>query len=143
MIRAFANYKKGNWVEHLVDSEVAHNSSVNSKTLYSSFFIKYGIHAKLIPLGLLPNNLTAKSFIETIHDTTKFAYDRIVKQNKKMAQYANNSKIPHSFKVGDKVWVSRKSLCIEDGNGIRKQHPKFREPFEISERIRNITFRLK
>ena len=48
-----------------------------------------------------------------------------------MALYANNSKIPYSFKVGDKVWLSIKRLCIEDGNEIRKQHPKFREPFEI------------
>ena len=44
MIRAFVNYKKNNWDEHLRDFMVAHNSAVNSTTLCSPFFINNGIH---------------------------------------------------------------------------------------------------
>ncbi len=84
MIIAFTNYKKDNWDEHLVDFEVAYNSAVNSTTLCSPFVIYYGIHPKLAPLEeLFSKNPTAESFIDTIHETTKFAYDRIVKQNEK------------------------------------------------------------
>ena len=142
-IRAFANYKKDNWGGHLLDFEVAYNCAVNSTTLCSPFFIIHGIHPKLIPLGgLFSNNTTPKSFIDTIHDATRFAYDHIVKKNEKMAQYANKSRITHTFKVGDKVWLSTKNLSIEDGSGIRKVHPRFCGPFQITEKINNVTFRL-
>ncbi len=74
MIRASANYKKNNWDEQLVDFEVAFKPAVNSTTLCSAFFINYGVHPKLIPLeGLLSNNPTAKSLIDSIHDTSRFA----------------------------------------------------------------------
>ncbi len=74
MIRAFANYKKDNWDEQLVDFEVAFKLAMKSTTLCSAFFINYGIQPKLNPLKrLLSNNPTAKSFIETIHDTSRFA----------------------------------------------------------------------
>ena len=33
MIRAFANFKKDTWDEHLIDIEVTYNSAVNSTTL--------------------------------------------------------------------------------------------------------------
>ena len=39
MIRAFANYKKDNFDEHLVDFEVAYNSGVNATTLCSPFSV--------------------------------------------------------------------------------------------------------
>ena len=37
MICAFANYRKDNWDERLVDFEVVRNSAVNSNTLRSPF----------------------------------------------------------------------------------------------------------
>ena len=144
MIRAFANYKKDNWDEHLVDFEVAYNSAVNSTTLCSPFFVNYGVHPKIVPLETLSShNPSAKSFIDTIHDTTKFAYDRITRQNRKMAEYANKSRIPHDFKVNDLVWLSTKNLSIEDGSGIRKLHPKFCGPFKITKRINDVAFKLE
>ncbi len=44
MLRAFENYKRDKWDEHLVDLEVAYNSAVNSTTFCSPFYVKYGIH---------------------------------------------------------------------------------------------------
>lgn len=72
MIRAFANYKKDNWDQNLVDFEVAYNSAVNSTTLRSPFFINYGIHLRIIPMeGITSYNPSVKSFVDVIHDTTK------------------------------------------------------------------------
>ena len=39
MIRAFANYKKDNWDEHIVDFEVAYNSAINSTRRCSPFLL--------------------------------------------------------------------------------------------------------
>ena len=143
MIRAFTNYKKDNWDEHLVDFEVAYNSAVNSTTLCSPFFVNYGMHPKILPTDVVfSNNPTAKSFLDSIYDSTKFAYERIVQQNAKMAKYANKSRMAHNFSVGDQVWLSTKNLSIEDGSGMRKLHPKFCGPFKIAEKINEVTFRL-
>ncbi len=80
MIRAFGNYKKDNWDDNLVDFEVARNSAVNSTTIFSPFYVNYGIHPRTIPLeGLTTNNPSPKSFLDAIHDITKFVHERIVK----------------------------------------------------------------
>ena len=104
MIRAFANYRKDNWDEHLIDFEVAYNSAVNSTTLSTPFFINYGMHPKTLPIeGVTSLNPTVESFLETIKKTTKFTHDRIIHQNKKMAEDANKSRISHTFREGSEV----------------------------------------
>ncbi len=87
MIRAFANYKKDNWEDKLVDFELAYNSAVNSTTLSIPLYVNHRVNPRTIPLeGLQTNNPSAKSFLDEIHDTTKFVHERIVKQNTKMAE---------------------------------------------------------
>ena len=144
MIRAFANFRKDNWDEHLVDFEVAYNSSVHATTMFSPFYLNYGINPRTIPLQTLSsNNPSVSKFLETIQETTRFAQENIQKNNLKMAEYANKSRLPHEFAVNDKVWLSTKNLSIEEGSGSRKLHPKFCGPFVISEKINNVTFRLE
>ena len=90
MIRAFSNYKKENWDEHLVDFEDAYNSGVNATTLFSPFFVNYGIHPRTVPINqMVSNNPSAKSFSDETQDITKFSHNRIIEQNNKMAKYAN------------------------------------------------------
>ena len=50
MIRAFANFRKDIWDEHVVDFEVAYNSAIHSTTLYSPFFLNYGISPRTVPV---------------------------------------------------------------------------------------------
>ena len=143
MIRAFANYKKDNWDEHLVDFEMAYNPAVNATKLCSSFFVNYEIHPRTVPIdNVTSRNPPAKSFPDEIRETIKFAHDRIVEQNKKMAEYASKSRTPHIFSVYDNVKLSTKNLSIEDGIGMRKSHPKFCGPFRITEKINDVSFRL-
>ena len=143
MIRAFANYRKDNWDEHIVDFEVAYNSAVNSTTLCSPFYLTYGIHPRTIPIETLASsNPSVAEFLKATVESTKFAQDHIKKQNNSMAEYANRFRKQHSFKVGDKVWLSTKNISLEDGSGTRKLHPKFCGPLEISEKINDVTFRL-
>ena len=144
IIRAFANFRKDNWDEHLVDFEVAINSAVNSTTLCSPFFINYGVHPRTIPLeALASNNPTVDEFLKSSIESSKFAHDRIVSQNLKMAEYANKRRTSHKFKVDDMVLLSTKNLSLEDGSGSRKLNPKFCGPFKITQKINDVTFRLK
>ncbi len=126
MIRAFASYKKDNCDDKLVDYELVYNFAFNCTTPCTPFYVNYGIHPRTIPLeGLTANNPSSKSFLESVHDTTTFVHESIVKQNIKMVECANKSRIPHYFNVDDYVWLSTRNLSLEDGSGIRKLNPKF------------------
>ena len=143
IIRAFANYKRDNWDDRLVDFEIAYISAVNSTTLCSPFLVNYGIHSRTIPINVVTsNNPSEKYFFDIMQDLTKFAHDRIVERNKKMDEYANKSTNPHTISVDEQAWLSTKNLSIEVGSGMRKLHPKFCGPFKIIEKINEVTFRL-
>ena len=144
MIRAFANFSKDNWDEHLVDFEVAYNSATNSTTLCSPFYINYGLHPRIVPVeALATSNPSVKEFLKNMQEVSKFAFDRIKQQNEKMAAYANKFRKQHVFKVNDKVLLSTKNLSLEDGSGSRKLNPKFCGPFKIIEQVTNVSFRLE
>lgn len=73
-------------------------SAVISTTLFSLFYANYGIHPETIPIEVLSSkNPTANSFLDSIHEFNKVAYDCIIHQNQKMAEYASKSRIPHRF----------------------------------------------
>ncbi len=85
-------------------------------------------------------NPSAKSFLEAMHDTTKFVHEGIVKQNTKMAEYA--TRILHSFNVHEYAWKSTKKLSLQDESRMRKLNPKFCGPFRISKKINDVKFQL-
>ena len=144
MIRGFVNYAKDNWDKHTDDIEATYNSAVNSTILFTPFFINYGIHPKVFPIETInSNNPSVSQFLWSAREATNFAYDRIMKQNEKMSIYAGRSRIPYSFKVGDKVLLSTKNLSLEDGCGMRKLNPKFCGPFKILEKVTDVTYRLQ
>ena len=143
MIRAFVNFRKDNWDEHLVDFEVAYNSAVNSTTLCTPFYINYGLHPRIVPMeALASDNPTVQEFLKAMQDSTDFAFTRIKTQNEKMAAYANKFRRQHPFKVNDMVLLSTKNLSFEDGSGSRKLNPKFCGPFKITDKINEVTYRL-
>ena len=84
--------------------------------------------------GITSYNPSAKSFLDVIHDITKFTFEQIIEKNKKMADYTKKSRIPHRFEVNDQVWQSTKNLSIEDGSEMSKLNPKFCGPFKITEK---------
>ena len=145
MIRAFVNYKKNNWDEHLVEFEVAYNSAVHSTTGYTPFFLNYGIHPRTIPAQLLVEspNPSVNEFLANIQEATRKAIANIQRKNEYMAKYANQKRLPHKFQPGDWVWLSTANLRLEDGSTTRKLHPKFCGPFKILTEITPVTFRLE
>ena len=60
-----------------------------------------------------------------------------------MAEYVNRSRLPDNFAVNDKVLLSTKNLALEEGSGSRKLHHRFCGPFVITEKIKNVAFRLE
>ena len=144
MIRSFVSFDKSDWDRFLVDFEVAYNSSVNATTSFTPFFLNYGIHPKTVPLDIITSeNPAAEKFLQNMQEAVKEAQEQIKKSNESTAEYVNQRRRPSTFKVGDKVWLSTKNLALEDGAGSRKLNPKYFGPFEITEDINGVTYRLK
>lgn len=144
MVPAFANYRKDNWDERLVDFEVAYNSTVNSMTLFSPVYINYGMNPRIIPLGVLISHYpSAKSFIETVRDATKFAYDRSMIQNQKMTTNANKSRMKHNFKLEGLVWLSANNLSVGYRSRVRKIHTSFCGLFKPTRKTKDVIFKLE
>ena len=143
MIPAFVNYNQDNWDNHLVELEVAYNSSVHSTTTFSPFFLTYGQEIKSIPADILhsDNDLTHR-YLQNIKDSIKCAQEKIQKSNNYSANYFNKKRIPCEFKVGDWVLLSTKNLKLDSTINRNKLEMKFCGPFRITEAINKVTFRL-
>ena len=143
MIRSFVSFDKSDWDKYLVDFEVAYNSSINATTTFTPFFLNYGINPKTVPLDILSSdNPAAASFLRNMQEAIKEAQKQIKKSNDTTAAYVNKKRQAADFKVGDKVWLATKNLALEDGSGSRKLNPKYCGPFEITEDINGVTYRL-
>ena len=100
MIRTYANFRKNDCYEHLVDVEVAYNSAVNSITLCTPLYLNYGINPRTIPLEILANdNPSVTEFLETTQNTSKLARERIISQNYSMKKQANKTRKDHAFQA--------------------------------------------
>ena len=110
MIRTYANFRKDNWDEHLIDIEVAYDSAVNSVTLCTPFYRNKGMNPRTIPLETQANDKpSVTEFLETTQNTTKLARERIISQNYSMAKQANKTRKDHAFQAEDKVLLSAKN----------------------------------
>ena len=125
MICAFANYKKHNSIMYTVLRQLRHSPWDSSDRQF------------------VPFDRSAKSFLNEIRKTTKFAHDRIVEQYKKTAECSNRARNPHTFSVNEKAWLSTKNLFIADCVTMRRLYPKFCGPLRITEKINDVSFRLR
>ena len=125
IIRCFVNYDKDNWDEHLVEFVVEDNASVHSTTAHTPLFLNRGAHPSTIPADLMvPQSHPPVQELHTnVTKLSAMASENIVKNNVQMAKYASLKRIYHIFMVGDKVFLSTKSLKLKSRSSTRKFHP--------------------
>ena len=143
MIRAFVNYDQDNWTDHLVEFEVAYNSSVNATTSFTPFFLSYGYEPRFTPIeNTSSTNPTASTQIQTLKHALSRAQTNIRKSNEYAATYANKKRTPCTMKLNDLVMLSTKNLNLDNASSRNKLNPKYCGPFRITEQINPVTFRL-
>ena len=144
MIRAFVNHKQENWDEHLIEFEVAYNSSVNATTTYSPFYLTYCENIRTTPVSnLVSRNQMASDFIENIIKGLTEAKKRILNSNEYSPSYVNKKRRPCTLKLGDFVLLSTKNLNLDISANRNKLNIKYCGPFRMIEKINPVTFRLE
>lgn len=142
-LRIYCNYRQDDWVKHLPFAEFSHNIRVHSATGKSPFELLHGFTPRLFPstrtdshLPSLENQLeNLKQLQEEVEASLKNATE-VMK-----TQHSNHLLKAPLFKVGDKVLL--------DGKNITTTRPKAKlsnkrhGPFEITEAIGTVNFRLK
>lgn len=145
MLRAFVNSEhQSDWDAYLVPLEFAYNRSINRSTGYSPFYLLYGQQPH-VPATLLlaePSSAPAvDEFVQRIIDTLAAAKRHLAVAQQQMQVDANKSRRLDDFAVGDKVLLSTQNFRQLAGDS-RKLWPRFIGPFEISERIGDLSYRL-
>jgi len=145
MLRAFVDAsQQDTWDTLLVPLEFAYNSSLNKVTGYTPFYLLYG-QQPFVPATLLsPQDSSAPAvddFLQSITDTLAKARHHLNTAQQKMQDQANKHRRSDEFAVGDKVLLSTQNFRQLAGDS-RKLWPRFIGPFEISERIGELSYRL-
>ena len=143
MIRAFVNNDQDNWTDHLVEFEVAYNSSLNATTSFTPFFLSYVYEPRFAPIeNTSSTNPTPSTQIQTLKHALSRAQTNIRKSNEYAATYANKKRTPCTMRLNDLVMLSTKNLNLDNASSRNKLKPKYCGPFRITEQINPATFRL-
>jgi len=145
MLRACMLDFKGSWEDHVHLAEFAYSNSYQASIKMAPFEALYGRRYRSplcwddIGYRLL---LRPKIIIQTM-EKSKVIRERLKAAQDRQKQWANLSRKPLEFEVGDKVF-----LKISPTRGVMrfgsrgKLSPRFIRPFEVLERLGEVAYRL-
>ncbi|XP_071688789.1 uncharacterized protein [Rutidosis leptorrhynchoides] len=145
MLRAYALDWKGNWDEYLCLVEFAYNNSWQASICMAPFEMLYGRKCRA-PVCW---NETGEKLIEgpelvrVTNEKVAIATNRLKEAQLRQKVYADKHRRPLEFVVGDKVF-----LKVSPWKGIRrfglkgKLSPRYIGPFEILDRVGEVSYRL-
>jgi hypothetical protein len=156
-LRAFVNFDRNNWSELLSRIAFAYNNTPHTATGYEPATLLFGFKPNE-PLNLLLNHHSSniprpsiettkeetKEFLEEFEGTRTAAKDALRRSQAIFEKAYNNSHIPMSFEIGDQVMINIHSLKLPDVSGKgTKLTRRFEGPFEIIDKLSEITYRLR
>ena len=139
-LRHYVSYHQDNWDDCLVLCEIATNSSVQTSTGYSPYFLNYGQEVSLpltqaITRAKDNNNETALQLINELNEQLTIARENIAKAQQAQAHYADQHREHVTFQVGDEVLLSTDH--IRNDRPTQKLSAKYIGPFKIIEAFDN------
>lgn len=142
-LRCSVNYLQDNWVDLAPLAEFAYNNSVHRSTGMSPFFLNYGHHPRFGPsASMFAPNPTANELVTTLQRAHDLAREQIKKAQAQYKYHADKKREPTpDIKPGDYVWLV--SQNVQTTRPCRKLDYKKLGPFEVTEKINPVAFRLK
>jgi hypothetical protein len=150
--------KKSQWDEHLGGLALSFNSSQHSSTGFAPAYLLRG-YLPMTSSTILGNTDAISqdlSKVEVADDKAlelaaefeakrRRTQDSLIRAQLSQEKAYNEGRLTYEFEVGDLVVLNRDSLKLrrdDEGRG-RKLMPKYKGPFEISEKISAVTYRLR
>lgn len=136
VLRCYCAERPSSWHNHLAMVEFAMNSAVNSTTGFSPFKLMYGFEPRT-PLTLhtldsdAEASLPADKLLADMAADLSAAQRAMAQAQQYMKRYADRTRRPSPFQVGDQVMLSTKHLAKESGVP-KKLQPRWVGPFTIT-----------
>jgi len=158
-LRAYINFDRNNWSSLLSKIAFAYNNTPHTATGYAPAQLLYGFKPNE-PISYIAepndqnilrpsldnlNKSESKEFIEEFDGMRLAAKDALRRAQAVFENSYNKSHYPISFEIGDQVMINVHSLRLPDvieGKGIKTTR-RFEGPFEIIDKLSNITYRLR
>ena len=139
-LRIFCGNNPEKWSELLPNAEFAHNQRIHSARNASPFYLLMGYHPKAVPTAYPRTNIPAVEQrileLQKARDEALAAHE-LARQ--RMIERTTRGYKP--FKKGERVWLDSRNLKI--GYQTKKLAPRREGPFEVTEVLGPMTFKLK
>ncbi|KAD5961899.1 hypothetical protein E3N88_13372 [Mikania micrantha] len=145
MLRACALEWTGNWDEYLCLVEFAYNNSWQASIGMAPFELLYGrkCRAPICWDEVGEKTIEGPELVQITNEKVAIARERLKEAQSRQKSYADKHRRALEFTVGDKVF-----LKVSPCRGVRrfglkgKLSPRFIGPFEILERVGEVSYRL-
>ncbi|GAU15122.1 hypothetical protein TSUD_08600 [Trifolium subterraneum] len=146
-LHCFVHDKPKLWGQFLHWAEWHYNTAVHTSTGVSPFQVVYGRTPPNIA-DYIPGATTLQAIEATELERTEVLQllkKKLLKAQITMKEIADQKRIPHQFKVGDKVFVKLKPYRQNsvEGRRIQKLAKKYYGPFKLVKAIGEVAFQLK
>nr|GEY99027.1 DNA/RNA polymerases superfamily protein [Tanacetum cinerariifolium] len=145
MLRACALEWTGNWDEYLCLVEFAYNNSWHASIKAAPFELLYGRKCR-VPIcwnEVGERLIEGPELIEITNEKVAVAKEKLKEARSRQKSYADKHRRDLEFQVGDRVFLKVSPFRGVKRFGIKgKLSPRFIGPFEILERIGEVSYRL-
>uniref|UniRef100_A0A0W0F0Q7 Reverse transcriptase-rnase h-integrase n=1 Tax=Moniliophthora roreri TaxID=221103 RepID=A0A0W0F0Q7_MONRR len=139
-LRFFCAKEQTKWKDLLHFAEFAHNTRMHSVTKNSPFYLTMGYHPRPLPTVFekttVPSVEKRVAELKKLREETSALLDIAARRVKE-----RSGKNLDKFEKGQKVWLEGKNLSL--GYPSPKLSPKRKGPFEITEVLGPMTYKLK
>jgi hypothetical protein len=144
ILRHYVSAKQDDWDEHLTSAEIAVNSSIQSSTGFTPYYLNYGenpVFPTLVPLEAVKND-TLYEVMRSLQQGIEQAKLHMERARERQTHYANRHRREFSFKEGEEVWLSTQNLKLPHGI-TKKLSSKYTGPFKVLEVVSPVAFKLQ
>lgn len=152
ILRHYVSENQDDWDTMLPVVEYAINTAQHESTGYTPFYLCHGYEPETpaafvhgvtsVLVGELSSNDAAERYVQRMHETLQTARENLRKAKQQQRLYADMHRRDWQFKVGDWAWLSTQNLSRQNAPGVRKLDPLWVGPFEITEVISPVTYRV-
>jgi hypothetical protein len=145
-LRCFAHDRPNQWGQYLHWAEWHYNTAIHTSTGFSPFQVVYGRPPPALN-DYIPGSSPVQAIDATLTDRDtmlQILKKKLLKAQTAMKSQADQHRIPHQFKIGDRVFVKLRHYRQNSvmGRRVHKLSKRFYGPFKLTKAIGEVAFEL-